>query len=87
MRVPGSLCVALLLCGCASAERDGGEAGHILASVTDAIVPGLHQKYPGEIDDAKCRDLGHGPNTWGYGNCRLELEMRRDPIAELISGN
>jgi len=87
MRVPGTLCVALLLCGCASAGGDRSGTGHILASVTDAVAPAAQQMYPGEIDDAKCRDIGHEPNTWGYGNCRLELEVRRDPIAELISRN
>jgi hypothetical protein len=56
--------------------------------VTDALAPSNQQIYPGEIDDAKCRDLGHEPNTWGYGNCRLELEKTRpDPIAELILRN
>ena len=52
----------------------------------DALASGVQQNQ-GEVDDAKCRDLGHEPNTWGYGNCRLELEIARDPIAELISRN
>jgi hypothetical protein len=81
MRILGSLCIALLLFGCASTGGDGS------ATVTD-VAPGNQQMYPGEIDDAKCRDLGHEPNTWGYGNCRLELEKARpDPIAELILRN
>jgi hypothetical protein len=88
MRIPVSLCVAGLLCACASAGGgDGGAVSNIVASVTDALAPGAQPNHQGEIDDDKCRDLGHEPNTWGYGNCRLELELRRDPIAELISRN
>jgi hypothetical protein len=87
MRIPVSLCVAGLLSACASAGGGDGAVGHIVASVTDALAPRAQQNYQGEIDDAKCRDLGHEPNTWSYGNCRLELEVRRDPIAELISRN
>jgi hypothetical protein len=86
MRIPVSLCVAGLLSACASASGgDGGAVGNLVASVTETVAPGAQQNHQGEIDDAKCRDLGHEPNTWGYGNCRLELELRRDPIAELIS--
>ena len=88
MRIPVSLCVAGLLCACASAGGgDSGALSNIVASVTDALAPAAQHTHQGEIDDAKCRDLGHEPNTWGYGNCRLGLELRRDPIAELISRN
>jgi hypothetical protein len=66
MRVPGLLCVALFLCGCAGAGGDGNP------SASDTLQAG-----PQQIDDAKCRDLGHEPNTPGYGNCRLELEIKR----------
>jgi len=86
MRVPGLLCVALLLCGCARAERDGTAAGHLLAPVTDAVAPAPAQMYPGEVDDAKCRDLGHEPSTPGYGNCRLELEMKRGGQFAFMTG-
>ena len=51
------------------------------------ILQHLGWTYAREIDDAKCRDLGHELNTWGSGNCRLELEMRRDAIAESRLGN
>jgi hypothetical protein len=82
MQILRSPFIALLLFGCANA---GGDAS---ATVTDALAPSNQQIYPGEIDNAKCRDLGHEPNTWGYGNCRLELEKTRpDPIAELILRN
>ncbi len=87
MRIPVSLCVASFLSACTSASGDGGAIGHIIASVTDSVASGAQQNYQGEINEAKCRELGHEPNTWGYGNCRLELEMRRDPIAELMSRN
>jgi hypothetical protein len=80
MRVPGLLCVALLLCGCASAGGGGNPSGHILGPASDALASRSPLNVSGEIDDAKCRDLGHEPNSPGYGNCRLELEMkRRDP--------
>jgi hypothetical protein len=42
--------------------------------------------YPGEVDDAKCRDLGHEPSTPGYGNCRLELEMKRGGQFAFMTG-
>jgi hypothetical protein len=74
MRTIATVCVALALCGCAGAERDGSAAGNISASVTDAVMPGARQKYRAQVDDTKCREFGFEPKTQGYADCRLELE-------------
>ena len=74
-----TICLGLVLAGCASAPD-----GSLRAHVTDVVSPGARQevkrsatKVQRAADDAKCKGLGFKPGTEGFGNCQLQLEQIR----------
>jgi len=80
MRNIATICVVLLLIGCAPTGETNGSAFEWFRDTifpTSAGATLARHKREAANDDAKCREFGLKPQTEAYANCRLQFEEMR----------